>query len=210
MIYTKVFRTLLLVGLTTSLTGCVSNLLPEPAPAPKIYRFKAAASPVSPSAQAFLLRVDRPAVSKSLQGQNIVISPDGQRLAVVEQAKWAEPLPTMIQSSLLDVMSGREELIGVLPTSGARTDYRIHLTVRHFEAEFDRGEGLAPLVVIDYAATLSDATSRQLLGSKNFKETLRASDYSVSAIVRAQENANKGVMNNIADWIESVLKNKPS
>jgi len=201
---------IVLMGIAIVLSGCVTDLLPEPAPAPKVYRLTSSAVQVDPIKQAYLLRVDRPAVSKSLQGQNIIVSTSGQRLAVIEEAKWAEPLPAMIQTSLLDAIGSRKNIVGVLPTSGAKTDYRIHLTIRHFEADFDRGDEQAPLTIVDYTATLSNAKSRKLLGSKNFKTTQRATDFNVAQIVDAQEEANSRVMIEVTDWIINVLNNSSS
>ena len=116
----------------------------------------------------------------------------------------------MIQTSLLDAIGSRKNIVGVLPTSGAKTDYRIHLTIRHFEADFDRGDEQAPLTIVDYTATLSNAKSRKLLGSKNFKTTQRATDFNVAQIVDAQEEANSRVMIEVTDWIINVLNNSSS
>ena len=192
------------------LSACVSNILPEPAPADVVYRLSTETTAVAANPNAAVMRVDRPAVSKALRGQDIVISPDGRRLAVAEQARWAEALPDLIQDSMLDVLSARANLVGVLPTSGARTEYRVHLTVRNFEAHFDNGQGNAPLATVHYAVTFSNSSTRELLGTYDVRKTQRASSFSVPAIVEAQDTANLAALTEVADWMSGVLSKTAS
>lgn len=184
------------------LSACLSSVLPEPAPADTIYRLLPQKSAVEAQSDATIIRIDRPSAPKALMGQDVILSPDGRRLAAAALARWSEPLPAMIQRSFFDELSSREILVGVLPTSGARTDMRAHLTVRNFEAEFDQGEQSAPLATVQYTVTLSDAGSRKLLGTFDVRKTIRAGSTNVSAIIRAQDTANAAAMSDIADWLE--------
>jgi ABC-type uncharacterized transport system auxiliary subunit len=190
------------------LSGCVS-LLPEPAPADVVYRLSAAVEGVPQSPTAKVIRIDRPQAANVFQGQDVIVSPDGRRLASASQAKWAESIPDMIQNSFVDVLAQRAGLVGVIPSSGARTDTRVHLTIKSFEARFDQGEGLAPMAVIHYAATLSNASNRNLLGTYDVKKRVRSSDIRVSTIVDAMDKANQQALNAIADWLETTeVRNK--
>lgn len=199
-----------LVATALSLSACVSDLIPDPQPADVVYRLSVDSASVAAKPSAYVLRVDRPAMSKALQGQRIVVSPDGRRLAVAGQARWAEPLPALIQSAFLDVMAGRDDLVGVLPTSGARSEFRVHLTVRNFEAHFDNGEDAAPLAVVHYAVTLSNASNRNLLGTYDIRKTQRASSFSVPQIVQATDSANRAALNDVSDWIAQTLSKSPA
>jgi len=191
-----------------ALSGCVS-LLPEPAPADVVYRLSASNEGVPQSADAKVIRIDRPRAASVFQGQDVVVSPDGRRLASAAQAKWAEAIPDMIQNSFVDVLAERAGLVGVIPSSGARTDTRVHLTIKSFEARFDQGEGNAPLAVVHYAATLSNASNRNLLGTYDVKKTVRSSDIRISTIVEAMDNANQQALGVIADWLETPdVRNK--
>jgi len=142
------------------LSGCVS-LLPEAAPADIVYRLSAAKPYVPQSPDAFVVRIDRPSVSNEFETRDIIVSPDGRRLASAGGARWAELIPVMIQNSLVDLMGQHEKLVGVIPSSGARTDTRIHLTVKGFEAQFDQGEDAAPLAVVHYAVVKAMDTANQ-------------------------------------------------
>jgi len=115
----------------------------------------------------------------------------------------------MLQNSFVDVLAERSGLVGVIPSSGARTDTRVHLTIKSFEARFDQGEGSAPMAVVHYAATLSNASNRNLLGTYDVKKAVRATDIRVSTIVEAMDNANQQALNEIADWLETPeVRNK--
>jgi len=108
----------------------------------------------------------------------------------------------MIQNSFVDLLGQHEDLVGVIPSSGARTDTRIHLTVKGFEAQFDQGEKTAPLAVVHYAITLSNASNRNLLNSYDVRKTVRAREARVSEIVRAMDEANQQALDAIANWMK--------
>ncbi|WP_409431836.1 ABC-type transport auxiliary lipoprotein family protein [Litorimonas sp. RW-G-Af-16] len=186
------------------LSGCIS-LLPEPAPAPSIYRLSTAevASAAEPNAE--IIRVDRPASSTYFESKDIVVSPDGSRLATASGAEWAEVTPIMVQDALISAMSASPKLIGVLPSSGARTQTRVHLTIKNFEAQFDQGEERAPLAIVRYDVTFSNASDRTLLGTFSTRQTQRADAVRVSAIVEAIEGANKAAMSDIIAWLEGEV-----
>jgi len=197
-----------IIGATLILSSCVS-LLPDPAPADVVYRLSATNEGVPQSPTAKVVRIDRPRAASVFQGQDVVISPDGRRLASAAQAKWAESIPDMIQNSFVDVLAERAGLVGVIPSSGARTDTRVHLTIKSFEARFDQGEGAAPMAVVHYAVTLSNASNRNLLSTYDVKKTVRSSDFRVSKIVEAMDSANQQALNAISDWLETPeIRNK--
>ena len=117
-----------------ALSGCaslLSSVVPEPAPANTVYRLSASTQDtvVTPTADAIVLRVDRPTVPRPLAGSEITVSPSGDRILAASGAEWAEKVPDLIQGSIMDVFSSRPNIIGVLPVSGARTELRIHLSV---------------------------------------------------------------------------------
>jgi len=203
----KLTKTLLL-GATLVFSGCVS-LLPDPAPADVVYRLSESHEGVPQSPTAKVIRIDRPRAANVFQGQDVVVSPDGRRLASASQARWAESIPDMIQNSFVDVLAERAGLVGVIPSSGARTDTRVHLTIKSFEARFDQGNDVAPMAVVHYAATLSNASNRNLISTFDVKKTIRSSDIRVSMIVEAMDNANQQALNAIADWLETPeIRNK--
>ncbi len=202
----RLFLVLTVFGASIASSGCaslVSSIVPEPAPANTVYRLSASTQDlvVTPVPDAIVLRVDRPTVPRPLSGKDITVSPSGDRILAASGAEWAEKVPDLIQGSIMDVFSSRPNIIGVLPVSGARTELRIHLNVRNFEAIYDQGQGNAPLAVVRYTATLAKASNRDLIGSFDVRKTHRANSNRISEIVRAQDIANAAAINSIADWI---------
>ena len=198
-----------------NISGCLSSVLPQPAEANHIYRLSddlqaSETAVVNRIKPAFTVRIDRPNAPKALQGYDLIVVQENSKLAIIDKAEWADSLPTMIQKSLVSEMNSRPELIGILPTSGARSKYRAHITVRHFEAKFDRGQSAAPLIIVDYLVTLSDASSRALIGTQSFHTENRSASNHVSDIVNSKSNSNRNTLEDISDWVALTLSSQGS
>lgn len=196
------YRTLTILALAASLSACVS-ILPDPAPAPSVYRLTSSAEAAAKTVTAEIIRVDRPTASQIFNSSDIVVSNGGQTLSAIAQAKWSEATPVVIQDAMIDALGSSPEFIGLLPTSGARTETRLHLVVKNFEAEFDNGPENAPLAIVQYRVTYSRADDRSLLGTHMVRETMRANSINVSSIVDAIETANDVAMDEIVKWLEA-------
>ncbi len=215
MIGSRTLKLALVFGYGLSVTACASllpSIVPEAKPANTVYRMSAASQNVAVQARAgaLVLRVDRPTVPRPLSGNKVMLSTGGNRMLAASGAEWAEKVPDLIQGSILDVFSARPAIVGVLPVSGARTDLRIHINVRNFEAVFDQGEDSPPLATVRYTVTLANASSRDLIATYDVAKTQRASATRVSEIVRAQDAANAAAVNAVADWILEVAPKRPS
>lgn len=207
----------LFIGLVTvsalGLSSCLSLLLPEPKAANHVYRLSSdleASTTASPSlsGSAHSVRIDRPNAPKVLQGYDLIVATDDNQLVTIAEAEWADTLPTQIQRAFISHLNMRSDLIGILPTSGARSTYRSHITIRNFEARFDQGQDSAPLIIVDYLVTLSDAGSRELIGTQSFHIEQRATSIRVRDIVERKSAANKAILNDISDWMVQKLSNQ--
>ncbi|NNE58369.1 MAG: hypothetical protein HKN36_09695 [Hellea sp.] len=188
------------------LSSCMS-ILPEPAPAKSVYRLTNTVEQVDPSPNALQLRVDTPSAARLLGSRQIIVSPDATRMAVAAGTEWADALPNLAQQAFIETLNGRSDIVGVIPIAGARTNYRIHMNIDHFEALFDQGETSAPMVIITYSVTLAHSGTRELLGSKKFQRTRRANSIAISSIIPAMNTANNEVLSDIADWISALQLN---
>jgi cholesterol transport system auxiliary component len=195
-------RILLISAVSASLTACVS-ILPEPAPAPAVYRLATNTAPIDTNTNAEIIRVDRPAASQIFSSTDIVVTRDGQKLSAIAQAQWSEVTPVVIQDAMIDALAGSSQFIGLIPTSGARTETRLHLSIKNFEANFDNGPESAPLAVVQYRVTYARADDRSLLGTHSVRKTMRAQSINVSSIVAAIEDANDAAMSDIVTWLEA-------
>ncbi len=189
----------LALAVTMMVTAC--SIIPDPAPADIIYRLSLSGDSVQPDPGARVIRVDRPSATNAFNTRSIIVSPDGRRLSTAAQAKWPESTPTMLQESLVDALSREASIIGVLPQSGTRTDMWVHITIKNFEAQFDRGEASAPLAIVRYTASLANATDRRLIDTFTTRHEVRADAARISAIVEAIEKANDLAMKDIVTWI---------
>jgi len=118
-------RLLMIFALSASLSACVS-ILPDPAPAPSVYRLATSSNAVAAGPNAEIVRIDRPSATQIFNSSDIVVTEDGQKLSAVAQAKWSEATPIIIQNAMIDALEGSSQFVGLVPTSGARTKTRLH------------------------------------------------------------------------------------
>lgn len=188
-------------------SACVS-LLPEPAAAPSIYRLSELPVSVAPNIGAPAVRISVPSAPKALQGTDLVVSPDGQRLAYASGARWAEPIPRLLQDAALQALGQRQMITAIAPPTVARGDYALELKIRAFEASFEGNEDAAPLARFRVAATLTELDSRRVIGKREFYAEKRADAVRLRSIVKAQDEITQSVMTEMSDWIvERVAKN---
>ena len=190
-------------------SACVS-LLPEPAAAPTIYRLTQTPVMAEPSGGAPSLRIAMPDAEKALQGVDVVVSPDGQRLAYASGARWSQPIPELLQDAAMQSLGQSGNIITITPPTVVRADYALETGIRSFEAAFDRGEASAPLAKVRIMATLTDLKSRRVIAKKEFYGEQRASEVRVTSIVNALDSVTKTVMTDMAAWTERAMATAPS
>lgn len=185
-------------------TGCVS-LLPGATEAPAIYRLTPPPVSVSPIAGAPSVRVAVPVATKALQGSDIVVAPDGNRLAAAAGARWAESVPKLLQQAILQSLGQRAGLTAIAPPTSASADYALETRVRAFEAAFDQGKDSAPLIKVQISATVTDLKTRQIVSRKEFYTQQRAAQRRVTTIVQTLDKATQSVMTDMSDWLETQV-----
>ena len=195
-------RTTMIIALGLSLQACVS-VLPKPKAPNSVYRLTQNAQPVAKSPTAEAIRVDRPTVHQTFNSHDIVTTSNDGKVAVLAGANWAETAPVIIQNAMINALAESPNYIGLIPTSGARTKTRIHLTVVNFEAQFDQGRDAAPLAVVSYRVTYAQADNRNLLGTYAVQKSVRADAAKVSSVVDAIGQANEDAMQDIVRWLDT-------
>jgi len=198
-------RVLITLMFSVSLSACVS-ILPDPEPAPAVYRLGVSAQSVESVPDAEIIRIDRPAATQIFNSTDIVVTQDGQKLSAIAQSKWSEVMPVIIQNTMVEALEGSSQFVGLIPTSGARTKTRLHLSIKNFEANFDQGPESSPLAIVQYRVTYARADDRRLLGTYSVRKTVRAQSINVSSIVAAIEDANTAAMSDIVSWLEDQKK----
>ncbi len=185
-------------------TGCVS-LLPDAAPAPSIYRLTQSPVSVASVSGAPTVRVAMPDAAKALQGMDVVVSPDGQRLAYAAGARWASPIPGLLQDAALQSLGQYGRITAIAPPTVVRTDYALETRIRAFEAAFDQGPASPPLAKFRISATLTKLETREVIGKREFYAEKRTGEVRVTSIVNTLDTITQTVMTEMSDWIvESV------
>ena len=187
----------------TAATVSACSILPDPKPAPVIYRLSVDGTSVDARPDATVIRIDRPGGSTIFNTVNVLVTPDGRRMSQASGSRWSGQIPLLVQETLVDALSRSESLVGVLPSSGARTDTRVHITIKNFEAQFDNGESNPPLAKVRFTATLANASDRTLIDTFTTEHEQRADAINVSEIVEAMEQANSVAMMDIVRWLEA-------
>lgn len=190
------------------LGGCVS-LLPDPKPAPTVYRLAVLeGDAVTANPDAKVINIEYPTAPRALNGTDIILSPDGRRLTAAAQANWAEAVPSMLRNTLIEVLTQDPDMIGMIPRGSTRVQYRLNIDIRRFEAVFENGEDAAPVAMVRLNLSLTDTSSRQLIGSHTFSKRIAASAKSVSSIVRAQDAATSAAMHETIGWLRTKLSGR--
>ncbi len=191
--------TVLAAGL---LTGCIS-LLPESEPV-QLYRFGDTAGQ-EPAAQTtdpgYTVLLAQTAFNRAAAGDRI-LTITGSEASYIQGARWVSPAQELFDNALrqaFDYSGGPARLVDAGDV--VRPGLLLQLQVHTFEARYTRGQGIAPDVVIEVRATLSDTNSRTLSGQRAFRSSELADDNRVGAIVAAFDRAVTGLTGELVAWV---------
>ncbi|MFP4518636.1 MAG: ABC-type transport auxiliary lipoprotein family protein [Oceanicaulis sp.] len=184
--------------------GCVS-LLPESEP-DTLYRLAGVDLDETVSAAApVTVIIDRIAAPRGLAGDRIALL-RGDAIAYMAGAAWISPAPQLVESAVLDAFYETAPLITpARAEDGVSARYELDVELRHFEAEYDRGEGAAPLVRAALRARLIDRDTRSLAAARTVERTARAAQNRQSAIVAAFSSAAGDAARELAGWTEEAI-----
>jgi cholesterol transport system auxiliary component len=184
--------------------GCVS-LLPETQP-DTLYRLAGVdLNAAAPGTAPVTVLIDRIAAPRGLAGDRIALV-RGDAIAYMAGAAWITPAPQLMESAVVDAFYETAAMIApARTTDGVSARYELDVELRHFEAEYDQGEGSAPLVRTALRARLIDRDSRTLLGARTVERTVRASANRQSAIVAAFSRSAGDAARDLAGWTEEAV-----
>jgi len=158
----------------------------------------AQADPTWPQAD-WQLAIAKPSAARLIDSPRIAVRPIPGELQVYRGSSWAQPPTDMLEASVLRVLedSGRIAGVGRLAT-GMRSDYRLAMDVRRFEADY-RG-GTLPVATIEISATLLSNRDQRIVARRTFlrEETVATTD--VAAVTDTLGRALAGVSAEIAGW----------
>lgn len=155
------------------------------------------------------LLIDTPKANDLLDGQRIVVAPDGNQRQVYRGARWAERVPVLIQSVWLRGFESDGRLTGVGRNgSGLRADMILASDLIDFQARYVDG---LPVVEIEIHARLIDPRDRRIRASQRFSASRPAASAGIAEVVTVFEQALAGITAELIAWtIEHGNAARPS
>jgi len=193
-----------ILALGVLLSGCIS-IFPKEQPV-QLYRLSvktSAPAAITPEPPGFAVRgavggFDRPAAGDR------ILTIRGDKTAYIADARWVTSAQAMFQAALeesFDAGTGPAHLLDRGEITDA--DYRLDVSVRHFEARYDQGAGAAPTVVVEISAALDSAHDMAPRKRGLFEARVPASSNSVGAIVAAYGEATSQVLAKLKAWVDA-------
>lgn len=191
----------LFVGASALIVAGCSDIVGPP-PSAKLYVLKPKLpSALSGSKVTWALSIPGPTATAGLDTDRIAILRPPASLDYYASSAWADPLPSLVQSALLEAFEASGRIPAVSRDSdGALSDYILSVDMRDFEARYDQGEG-APLAVVRLGVRLVESRSRKIAGSNNISKEVRASANAIEAAVEALSSALSGVLAELVPWV---------
>jgi cholesterol transport system auxiliary component len=180
------------------LGGC-GGLLEAPEPLP-IYVMQPQFPVVTAPKVTWSLALVRPNAPSSLNTDRIAILQPGGVMDYYAQAQYADALPSLVETALLDAFERSAALPGVGRTAeGIYSDYHLYTDIKSFEARYSVTDGV-PDAVVTLAVRLVNSRGRISAGTTTLTKTVSASSNSVAAATMALGTALAGVCGEIVTW----------
>ncbi len=178
----------LLVVLPLLFGGC-GGLLKSSSPPEIVYSPAVGATTALAPVLDAVLVIGRPDAAPGLDGDAIVLDLPDHRRERIAGARWAAPLPEMLQSHLVVALGARGGWRAVVSDRSAFNGaYLLQTEIRQFSADYG-GSGQAPVVHVLLHAELGRLGDRSLVASLDAAGEARATADRQSAIVAAFDAA---------------------
>ena len=192
-------RALALLPLLAALGGC--SLLGAGKREPVTTYSPQAAAPADPGWPQvdWQLAIAKPSATRLIDSPRIAVRPVPGELQVYQGSSWAQPPTDMVEASVLRALedSGKIGGVGRLAT-GMRSDYRLAMDVRRFEADY-RG-GPLPVATIEISATLLNNHDQRIVARRTFLREEPAATTDVATVTDAFGRALASVSGEIGGW----------
>lgn len=176
--------------------GCFGGLREQPVP-PLVYRVDTPALETG-APMPVDLKVVVSGTAPGLDGPGIVGRWPGQRLDHLAGARWADRLPVLVESALIEAFQDSGRLRSVQGDLGRfRASHTLAVEVRRFDADYTAG-GL-PVAQVSLAVTLGRAGDRRVLAAFTSSASEGAAVNRQSAVVEALGTAFARATNDAAE-----------
>ena len=187
---------LLLVPLLAGCGGLLSD-----APKRQLYRtnpnFTFAAPLPHVAAQ---LLVAMPTAPAGLDTARIALSRAPVSLDYFADAEWADRVPFLVQTALVEGFEKSAAIPAVGPESlGVRADFVLDIAIGDFQAVYDSPDG-PPRIVVRFNAKLVRIPERRIAAQVSVSREAKAAANALPEIVRAFDSALGGAIEEVVTW----------
>ena len=178
-----------LAVMALALTGCSG-------PAPKTYDLSAPLSGIAGRQSRGQLVVTEPVATQALDAERILIRPKRDEVAYLSGAQWADRLPKLVQTRLIQTFENARLLTHVgRPGERLSADLTLDSEIRSFEIDVERGEA-----VVEISVKLVNDRSGRIVSGQIFRAHVAGSASSGEGASAALDTALAQVMRAIVQW----------
>ena len=184
--------------LAASLAGCIT-LFPKEKPV-QLYRFDAAVQAAQGSGRSITIRSSSTDFDTAAAGDQIM-TVDGDQIGYIDSGRWSSPANLMFDEAVAHGFEAAGDGAHLVGPSG-KAQYRLHLTVSHFEARYTSGPTAPPTITVTLRAVLERQSDLSLVGAQTFESDVPASDNRVGPMVTAYDAAVTKVVGDMVAWVD--------
>lgn len=145
--------------------------------------------------------INEPTALKALDSENIVIETAPLTIQYLDEARWSDRLPRVIQQKLASAFESSNRFAGVgLPGQGLAIDYQLITEVRDFGIE-----AAGNVADVSISVKLLNDRTGNVIGNRLFSARANAGSDSADAYVRALNEAFSVVSEDIVVWVTSRI-----
>jgi len=174
-----------------------------------IFRLRPIAdSVVQTPAPGWRILVDQPTASGGLDSNRIAVFTGPLELKFLADARWAQRLPDMLQSMLIDSLENGADAMAIsYATTAAEAPYVLASDIRDFQA--DVTDSKAPMVTVRIAFTLSSRAPSRVVGYKVLQASADASADNGPALADAFNRAMQEILRDVVTWTAAQASAAP-
>ncbi|MFC3676832.1 ABC-type transport auxiliary lipoprotein family protein [Ferrovibrio xuzhouensis] len=187
------------LGATSSLSAC-GGILPQ-APPSNLYALSPKTTFIEDLPRAdWQLVVEEPYAAGGLDTHRIAIMTNPYEVKYYPEARWAERVPRMVQTLLIESFESTGKIVSVGRQSvGLRSDFNLQSELREFQAELMPGSAI-PQIRIKLNSKLIAQPRQQIVASASFERVTPAKSGDILAVVEAFDIALGGVLKETVQW----------
>jgi cholesterol transport system auxiliary component len=156
----------------------------------------------SPKKQGRQILIAAPSALKALDGENIVVRSGPNSISFLKGAQWADRLPNIVQSRLVQAFESTGRLGGVgRPGEGLAIDYQVISDIRTFNINVSSGR----IAIVEIAIKILNDKNGTVRSSRVFRATSPVSGEGNASYIAALDRAFDSAASDIVTWTLSVI-----